>query len=196
MSTKPTPEQMGKNLEDFAADAKLEEEADRLGTRKKGEVAESLALSEEDRERARALGQRAAEAFAKRKAEAKPLLPPPQIAPAPSRKIARWAVPLGIAATFAMVLAMEREALLAWIQNLGPTTVGSARDAGGDRAEANELRGRAREDYRQGRFEDCLKKLDAAKALDPEGEANAEITAMRSHAAAELARDAAARGAE
>jgi hypothetical protein len=196
MSTKPTPEQMGKNLEDFASDAKLEEEAHRLGTRKKGEVAESLALSEEDRQRARALGQRAAEAFAQRKVEAKPLAPPSKTAPAPPRKIARWAVAVGIAATFAMVLAMGGEALLAWIENLGPTTVGSARDAGDDRAEANELRGRAREDSRQGRFEDCLKKLDAAKALDPAGDANAEITAMRSHAAAELAQDAAARGGE
>jgi hypothetical protein len=92
-------------------------------------------------------------------------------------------------------LVVEGESLLVWIEG-GPVTVGSAREAGGDRAEANKLRDRAREDSRQGRFEDCLRKLDAAKALDPAGDANAEITALRSHAEAEIAKDAAARGAE
>jgi hypothetical protein len=69
MSEKRTPEEEGKNLEDFVEDMKLEREALRLGTKTRREVQASYKLSDEQREKARALGRRMKEAYAEADAQ-------------------------------------------------------------------------------------------------------------------------------
>jgi hypothetical protein len=90
-----TPEEQGKNLEEFA---ELEEEAKRLGSMTKAEVAASIQSSGHDQEEAREIGRRAAEAFAKAKAEEKsvgkrsPILPRPNEPTNPHQQM-RWHAP-------------------------------------------------------------------------------------------------------
>jgi hypothetical protein len=66
---KPTPEEMGRNLEEFAFWHSLEKEAELLGTRTKRELEASSTLTPEQRARAREMGRRAKEAYAKAMAE-------------------------------------------------------------------------------------------------------------------------------
>jgi hypothetical protein len=201
MSSKLTPEEMGRNLEELVQAEELVEEAKRLGTLTKGEVAESIASSGHDQERARAMGRRAAEAFAKAAAEAKDkeaakVAPdaklaekPTSIAPLPPPRPSRWAIPLGIAATFAAVLGLEGQTLVAWFNGVGPTTVGSGKDAGAEHTRALALDDAALEDYRQGHYADCLRKLDEAKALDPETAGIPSVVQLRKDAEAAMVRD-------
>ena|ERR1700722_6351982 len=69
MAKKLTPEEMGRNLEEFVFWHSLEKEADLLGTMTKREVEASITLSPEDQARAREMGRKANEAFAKARAE-------------------------------------------------------------------------------------------------------------------------------
>ena len=185
MSTKPTPEEMGRNLEDFAEDAKLEEEAKRLGTRTKAEVAARSNLSEENRQRARALGQRAADAFAEAKAKEGPRAVHASDAPRPppSRGM-RWGLPLGIAAGFAAVAAVEGQAILAWLQ--GPVTPPPMHDAGPGQDRARELVAEAREECRVGRYAECVVKLNQAERIDPALERDPAAVELRAGAEAKL----------
>jgi hypothetical protein len=170
-------------------------------------------LEKEDLERVKALDERALaeEAKAKgwepdagldiaRQALAKGGAPKAEpiakVVPLPSRRLSRWLVPAAIAASFAALLGLEGEALVAWIESTGPNLVGSARDAAGDEADAKKLRDEAREDYRQGRFEDCLKRLDEAWALDHRGDLDPNVTELRKNAAARLSKDGGAAGTE
>jgi hypothetical protein len=64
-----TPEEAGRNLEEFALWNGLAEEAELLGTKTRREVEASTQLSPEEWALARELGRKAKEAFAKAEAE-------------------------------------------------------------------------------------------------------------------------------
>jgi hypothetical protein len=181
MNRKPTPEEMGQNLEEFADKHELLKEAERLGTRTKGEVLASLASSPHDQERAKEMGRRAAEAFAKsqRGPESqgfvKPAVAVAAIEP-PSRPVVRWMVPLGLAAGFALTAAFEGPAILAWIQS--PVDPPKMQDASTPR-KAEELLAQAREDCNGARWTDCILKISKATTLEPALSSNPEVTEMR-----------------
>jgi hypothetical protein len=182
MNRKPTPEEMGQNLEEFAEKHELLEEADRLATRTKGEVLASLASSPHDQERAKEMGRRAAEAFAKARREREaegPVKPAAAIAviEPPSRSPVRWMLPLGLAAGFAMTAAFEGSAILAWLE--GPVTPPNTQDASGPHNRALELVAEAREDCKSARWDDCVIKISNATNLEPALSRNPEVTEMR-----------------
>jgi|HubBroStandDraft_1064217.scaffolds.fasta_scaffold55767_2 hypothetical protein len=181
MNRKPTPEEMGQNLEEFADKHELLQEAERLGTRTKAEVLASLASSPHDQERAKEMGRRAAEAFAKgqRGPESqgfvKPVTAVLAIEP-PSRPGVRWMLPLGLAAGFALTVAFEGPAILAWIE--GPVNP-KMQDAGPPHRKAEELVAQAREDCKSARWSDCILKISNATSLEPALSSNPEVTEMR-----------------
>jgi hypothetical protein len=187
MSDKLTPEEMAKNLEEFAEDFRLEEEARRLPTMTKAEVAASLAGSGHDQEKARAIGRRAAEAFAKAAAEAEAKraaeAPVAKVVPIGSRRAVRYLVPLAAAAAVVAALAaFEGPAIVAWLSAPpGPDDirVGAGR---GRLEEAHALRQDAYKDYSAERYAECLQKLDEAKALDASGETSVEWLRARAQA--------------
>jgi hypothetical protein len=191
MTKKLTPEEMGENLEDFAEDARLLEEARGLGQRTNRDVAESLAKSPHDAARAREMGRRAAEAFAK--AEAKEKEKKPKVFPLAPRRAYRWAFPAAIAASFLALFAFGRSVIVAWLS--GPT-VTSSLDGGPNYEPARKLREQAEDDCRLGRFGDCLRRLDEAKALYPAGDADPDIQRLRRNAEERLAREAGPAGSQ
>jgi|HubBroStandDraft_2_1064218.scaffolds.fasta_scaffold178364_2 hypothetical protein len=201
MTKKLLPEEMGKNLEDFAQDAKLLEEARSLGQRTNREVAESLEKSPHDGARAREMGRRAAEAFAKAEAEEKEKekekdkeeeKKAKMVALAP-RRLYRWVGPAAIAASVLALFGFERDAIVLWFS--GPI-VTSPFDGGPNYERARKLQEEAWNDYRDGRFAECLQKLDEAKVLYPDGDKDPDVERLRKNAGMGLAGDAGPRGSQ
>jgi hypothetical protein len=197
MSRKPTAEEMGKNLEDFAEDAKLLEEARGLGQRTKRDVAQSIEGSGHDEARAREMGRRFAEEFAKQEAEIqaakadsakgaeKNAESSARTSEAPERgpkRRLRWAWPLGIAAGFATALAAGWPTIEVWLEGAVASPGGG--DAGPKEREARDLVLRASEDYAAGRYRECLEKLDRATALEPALASDPDVSELRAAARA------------
>lgn len=182
MTSKLTPEEMGKNLEDIVDDLALLDEARGLGKRTKADLDASISLSPEDSARAEEMGRRANEAFAKARREREaegPVKPAPAIAviEPPSRSPARWMLPLGLAAGFAMTAAFEGSAILAWIE--GPVNLPQSQDASAPHQRAEELVAEAREDYNNARWADCVIKISNATSLEPALSRNPQVTEMK-----------------
>jgi hypothetical protein len=121
------------------------------------------------------MGRRAAEAFAKAKAEADAKLaaeaPVAEVVPLRPRRAVRYLIPLSAAAAAVLALAaFEGPAMVAWLENpSGANLVGAGR---GGREEARALRQDAYRDCTAKRYAECLQKLDEARVIDGAGEAS------------------------
>jgi hypothetical protein len=176
MSEKRTPEEEGKNLEDFVEDMKLEREALRLGTRTRGEVQASYKLSPEQREKARALGRSVKQAYAE--ADAQTQAQAQAQAQTQAHEKASNVVPLrprprrGILAPLAAAAALLGPVGYLVLEELAPPLmlVGSAPDASAEIVEAESLRAQAAGALEAGQWARCIALLDEAQKKDPKGD--------------------------